>query len=471
MANVQVFRLFSLPPELIAHLINCLPKSELKRLRLVCRVLDEIACQYLFDRFVIAWDQENLKVAEEFFARSNLSRHCKKLVLDVQEFPSLNEYRYTETLIRQLANDFRARKVDRNAHPIPKPLRTRLDNLKWFEDPGTLRGRDKLLQGFRKRFTKGYRLYLEKRYQQGIYVKYHWTQQLWCRFLAEIFRKCPSLCRVEIQTFWEPYPQLIGDSVDSLLPTYPSSGMVARKWHPFYVRPRAPAFVEHVCGPLVSDLFTALHEVGHRLSHLELGYGCVATTDMSVYNNVNTRILIAESVVQNLTSLTLHLLHRSAFPAQLEPPEDNLLPALEAAQKLRYLKLWLSGGKAYREYDPRRPDLRPGLLICVFPRLMHLDLAGFSVAMDDLSVFLRRQKALRTLALVAIDLQAEDGHDETGSFSQLAIPPGSFPFLTTVSLKAPFRLCDDGTVLRVFSDFEWAVIKDEFQRCVCQVDH
>ncbi|KAL8828208.1 MAG: hypothetical protein Q9170_006704 [Blastenia crenularia] len=93
----------SLSNELLLPICASLSKHELKLIRQTCKSLSVCAEPFLFTTAVISTSATNIEVFEEVYQHPLFSQHVKILVYDVQEFPEVEDYDHS--FIRQIINE------------------------------------------------------------------------------------------------------------------------------------------------------------------------------------------------------------------------------------------------------------------------------------------------------------------------------------------------------------------------------
>ncbi|KAL8714814.1 MAG: hypothetical protein Q9220_001327 [cf. Caloplaca sp. 1 TL-2023] len=454
--------LLRLPAGLIALICKNTFKNDLKSLRRVCHKLDESARPYLFDTFIIAWDPDVIRAADEFFGHSSLSSYCQTLVFDVQCFKDLTRVQYIEHLVQQLASDFKERD---EISPIPWGMVMTLDQFDWFHDPGSTPDREQLVEQFGKHVLQGYAAYQNKRHEQEKMLNHHWSSHL-----ALILRRCSSIHRIEMQTAWRLYGQaeVKHDSLETLLPCYPCSGMVGRHWHSLYLRPALTVFHNFTSCPMVSDLLHAIHESRQRVTHLEFQYGCVISDDSPGRKDYETRWPIAESIFKDLKNINVFSLATNVIPRahQNELIEDMVLPALKFAQSLETFQFRAGTGVVFQNADPPRRTLLRAFPDYLLPRLTCIRLVDLQVTPTELFGFIARQTLLKSLMLQAIDIPDPSRSDGLRNWMVLFGHFRRHLALTNFSIEAPLRIVDGQSISVICGDTDWTETKYRFEEYV-----
>ena len=98
---------FSVPPEILHHLLMYLEKGDLENARLVCSLWSELTIEYLFDRIFFSNRSKDIEVFQAWTANSKCAAAVKELVYDVAILnPELSLHDYTVELWDHLACDY-----------------------------------------------------------------------------------------------------------------------------------------------------------------------------------------------------------------------------------------------------------------------------------------------------------------------------------------------------------------------------
>ena len=405
----------ALPTEIVTSIFSSLDKAEIKKLRLVCRYFNEVSLPLLFDRVIISSHEQDFSPFQNIVSNPGLIVHVKELTYDLQWFDDLNVARYILDLFTQLRGDIALRISDSNGNPegvpITKPLSEILKARNHFNDPGTTHAREKLLRPWIQYVQEGFWAYRRQWNAQNKIV-YGKTFP----YLERALRMCPAIQHVNVRASWEFQYQPLNDYLESLLPQYPSSGFLARHWHPLYLRPKSPDQLPDLyLSPkrlrLVEDVFSAIERSGSKLSRFSLGNGCTIRPNMregprSVCEHM-------QLVFRNLTRLSLDI--AADTPPMSSYIWDYLSPALSTAQSLKHLTFRVRNHSRWRHKDGIRWWLYDDLINCTFPGLEYLHLSGVVSSAEFFLSFFRKQPLLQSLHLDSIDL-CQEAVDEDWSY-------------------------------------------------------
>ncbi|KAL8810258.1 MAG: hypothetical protein Q9223_007795 [Gallowayella weberi] len=434
-----------MPTEIITEVFAALPKSDLKSVRLVCRRFDAIVQPILFDKLVISNVHSNGGLLREVVDKGKLANHVKTLVLDVPRFRNVTLGYYLQYLVRQIAEDLRARQSNPVSLKIPSSLKQELDLARWFQDPGSTHEREELLAVFGKDILSGYERYMEhSRTQDDVSSE---SDSDWWR---GCFWKCPNIQRLEVQTEWQAYPQQISHKIKSLLPVYLSSGYVARHWNPVFLRPEIPARYGWDSGPFLWDLFTTLSNAHKPIRNVIIGKGCEIRFRKFSHDGLQRIARSILTVFEHLTSLAFWF-NIEAFGNE-ESSVKYIGPALNSARNLRYLRLGANRPTHYSYAELARSNLLPLLKDCVWPELVELELFSMTASADSYLKLLRDQKSLKSLTLGSIDLQEDpSGLNSTANVKRFVEGLRSSLNLTAFSIKSPWTTRSASDVWEGFS--------------------
>lgn len=455
--------LTTLPTEILTSTIACLEKPDLKILRLVHSRFDEIAHPFLFNKAVISSNLEDLEVFRSIINDPRLAKHVTMMVFVVSSFRYYQFEYYVKELAGQLEQDLKIRKANVDVASIPETLRKHMEEVNWYKDPGSTRNREKLVALFQPHLIKGFDLYRETRRKRA-YATWCWRN--W-QFLLESFQKCPKLQAVEVQTVWQHYDQPINDNVESLLPTYSSSGYVARNWHPLYLRPVSPVQDGMIWDSLLTELLFALDKSKKQVSYLRIGSGCTVP-EPGMRNEKRTLLY------HNTMDVFRHLTVLSFETSLVFLPSSYYLvcwlrPALRVALSLRRLRLVCTNTTQYNHLNTLRYDFMPLCKGVVLPRLITLDLVGMLVSVEEFIGFLQNQKALTTLNIQMFDVKKESATDDK---DWLRLVEGLHSLkLTHFTIGGPLRFHCKWRVWKSIcpiddDETQWAKLKADIERRV-----
>ncbi|KAI4267004.1 MAG: hypothetical protein L6R38_008447 [Xanthoria sp. 2 TBL-2021] len=419
--------LSNMPTEIVSEVCSSLHKEDLKSLRLSCHRLDEITQSILFDKVVVTSMDDNAGLFECVVDNPHLAQHVKTLVFDFPRFQDVNAAYYIQYLVQQVEHDVACHLQ------TPEPLKKKLEDLNWFKDPGSTSGREIALAVFKQDLTHGYETYIAMRNKQEQCIDTSLPQ---C--VAVAFTKCVNVQQMEVQTEWQVYHQPIDDTLESLLPRFLSSGFVARRYNPLFLRPSLPMQESPSHEQLLSQLF----ESTNRVTQFKLGKGFVIPMD---------GLDSAKSpCFQHLTNLTLWT--STSFPATAPFLVDCLAPALRNARKLKHLQLGACNSTKYEHRNTYRLRLFPLLQGCVWPDLVTLKLTGIAASVKEFLTLFKSHKGLTSLFLTSMDIIVDDprasGREEyvakmNRDLVHLVWNMRRLMSLTEFSIEPPFRMHTD----------------------------
>ena len=94
-----------LPNEVLSLVLSHLFKSDLKKVRLVCRLWSEMAIPTLYERVYVSPHSKDLEVFNSIASNKHLSEVVKEVVYDASYFnPNLSKSVYLERLVDQTWN-------------------------------------------------------------------------------------------------------------------------------------------------------------------------------------------------------------------------------------------------------------------------------------------------------------------------------------------------------------------------------
>ncbi|KAL9604805.1 MAG: hypothetical protein Q9219_000253 [cf. Caloplaca sp. 3 TL-2023] len=383
--------LTALPIEIITQILPDLDKSQLKKLRLVCHYLNEACLSRVFDKVIASRAGPNFMPFHSITSTRRLNIHVKKIVCDLQTFEETTAAYYIRDVCTQFRGDILARLGTAEQSALPVELTQTLEACNYFEDPGTTHDREKILRPFIIHIREGFRTY-RKRWQAD---NSHTVKIL--SFVKSALRKCPNVREIELRGSWDFHYQPLNGQLESILPTYPSSGLVARQWHPLYLRPKSPGIS---LGPLnghrlVEDVFDIIKRSGQRISRFSIHEGITICHKMhSGTRSMSEHMPIA---FRNLVSLSLDV--SVVFDPDLAYSLDHLCPALQAAQGLKDLAFRASNYSVWRHRDSMRIWIYPLLRHCIFPRLTSLRLSAIKASPEEFLEIFWNQPVLESLDL------------------------------------------------------------------------
>ncbi|KAI4140539.1 MAG: hypothetical protein L6R39_005761 [Caloplaca ligustica] len=399
--GVQYSTLFTtLPAEIIAEVLSNLSKEDVKNVRLVCHYFEGAAVPLLYDRIVLSQQEPNFAPFDSIISTPKLSKRVKTLTYDMQWFDDLRSENYIVDLFHQLHEDLISRLADDDASTLSSQLRATVERVNWFQlrARATSRYRQSNLLEWWEDVERGYRAYHAHR-TRTYYTESSISNR---QRITTAFANCPNLRQVEMCGSWECYPQPISDDITSLLPRYHSSGLLARHWHPFWLRPRSPGQDYFHRMSLVEDMFDIIHDSGKQIDHLIIGNGCEIGPDMHV---VPTSMHVdMPFLFRSLTSLSLDVpVNPSVHPFYYV---EYLFSALQAAQNLKHLIFNGRNNSIWHHADDMRWDFsnRFPHSTLILPRLVSLHLGGMRGLAHHYFDFLNHQPQLKCLHLQAIDL-------------------------------------------------------------------
>lgn len=465
---VQVSRSIStMPTEIIIEVFATLHRSDLKSMRLMCHRFDELTHEFLFDKAVVSSANDNVGLFQSVLDNERFAKHVKILVFDIARFQDIDLAHYIQYLVQQIANDLNKRRHGPESIDIPDALKTSLEGSKWFKDPGRTRDREELLAAFHEDLNAGYTSYIRMRRGQELHIDSTFPQNV-----AAAFKRCPNVQQVEVQTAWEPCNGPVGDSMESLLPVYPSSGYSARCWRPLFLRPSYPVHggLDHTL-----SLLWLLDALSHRpqVSHLSFGRGGIQHLDDNAAlsypdDMVASGLRTVAALSQNLTHLNLWITIQFRLTPALS--ESSLTAALQNARHLKCLQFGACGSAAYEHHHLCRLSLLPLFKDCVFPDLIALELSGMIAFVDEYLMFFRNLRALSSLTLSSIDLQARLGIPIPTTINRFHEGIRSSLNLTAYSIVSPWNVHTAGVSWRPFFGTEGMKLKVAYERYVLYND-
>ncbi|KAL9015113.1 MAG: hypothetical protein Q9180_008902, partial [Flavoplaca navasiana] len=256
--------LLTLPTEIVSEVYSYLHKEDLKSVRLSCHRLDEITRPILFDKVVITSIGNNAGLFDCVIGNPQLAQYVKTLVVDVVRFRGFSAAYYIKHLIRQLEHDVARHLPAFALTPPAAVLLEKLRNAKWFQNRTRTRERTKALAVFD--LDRSFDTYIAVRNSQKNCVGPSLS-----RCVAMALSKCVNIQELEVQTEWLPYDRPVDATLESLLPRFSSSGIVARHHNPLLLRPMPPKEDDHSRRRFLLRLFEAVDKV----TKLKLGKGAV----------------------------------------------------------------------------------------------------------------------------------------------------------------------------------------------------
>lgn len=431
-----------MPTEIIFEVYSNLHKEDLKSVRLSCHRLDKIALPILFDKVVITSIEDNAGLFEYVINNFQLAQHVETLTVDISRFRDVDAAYYMKYLIQQLEHDVARHLPTFFLSPPAAVILKKLRKVKWFRDQRRTRDRVRALAVFG--LEHSYDTYMAVRDKQKGCVG-----TLLSRCVAMTLSKCANIQELEVQTEWLPYDRPIGDTLGSLLPRFPSSGIVARHHNPLLLRPEPP--VEEI--ECHKQFLVQLFEMVNQVTRLKLGRGFVVLTD---HLNV-----IKPPHLQNLTSLTLWI------PTPLSTDDsksiNRLTPALKHVRSLKQLHIGCSNTTTFGHLQMYRLPLLPLFQGCKWPQLVCLKLHGMVASAEDLLTLLKCHKSIRSLSLGSMDFHVDAPYANGTEACDAKISEDLVHLfrnvrqlmnLTGLSLEPPFRA--------EVSKFQWRPIGEDF---------
>lgn len=460
------------PPEVVTVISENLHKEDLKTVRFLCHYFEEVAIPLLYDKVIISDQEPNFAPFDCIIGNPRLSKHVKILVYDIQLFKHHRLENYLVHLFRQLNADLMSRLAGFDKSTLPQPLRKELERVRYFQDTMTTRGRLLILLPWKIDVERGHRT----NRSHNTRINYAQSSISIRHRMTAAFNNCSGLQRVEIGASWTHYSQPIGDDINSLLPKYYSSGLLARSWHPFWLRPKNPSQECRERSPLVEDVFDIIRDSGKQMTHLSIGKGCNIGPELHV---VPTSMFIDMPLVfKGLTSLSLEVSKRD-LPRSHNYTIQCLRPALRTARGLKHLTFKASNYSLLGHVDTMRYPLYPLFQDLIFPALVSVHLSGVTGTVNRYLEFLRSQPLLQSLHLDSIDLLQ---HREQGNAGSCVVQPtyeSCFYFieglrqiqaLNYFSIVWPLRLYNNavgvGAEYYVPDKRDWPTIKALLERYV-----
>ncbi|KAL8872716.1 MAG: hypothetical protein Q9198_007161 [Flavoplaca austrocitrina] len=375
--------LSTLPTEIVSEVYSYLHKEDLKIVRLSCHRLDEITRPILFDKVVITSLGNNASLFDCVVDNPQLAQYVKTLVVDVLRFRGFSAAYYIKHLIRQLEHDVARHLPAFALTPPAAVLFKKLRKAKWFKNRTRTRDRTRALAVF------------DLDHSYDTYIAVHDSQKgcvgsSLSRCVAMALSKCVKVQELEVQTEWLPYDRPVGATLESLLPRFSSSGMVARHHNPLLLRPMPPKEDELSHWRFLLQLFNAVDKV----TTLKLGKGVVTVQDQ-----LDT---LEPLGFQHLANLTVWI--PATFSPDVPIPVNHLTLALQNARTLKQLNIGCSNTTSFEHVDMFRLRLLPLLQSCFWPQLDSLKLYGMVASARDLSSMLEGHKGIKSLSLGSMDL-------------------------------------------------------------------
>ncbi|KAL8982869.1 MAG: hypothetical protein Q9205_002746 [Flavoplaca limonia] len=363
--------LSTLPTEIVSEVYSYLHKEDLKIVRLSCHRLDEITRPILFDKVVITSLGNNASLFDCVVDNPQLAQYVKTLVVDVLRFRCFSAAYYIKHLIRQLEHDVARHLPAFALTPPAAVLFKKLRKAKWFKNRTRTRDRTRALAVF------------DLDHSYDTYIAVHDSQKgcvgsSLSRCVAMALSKCVKVQELEVQTEWLPYDRPVGATLESLLPRFSSSGMVARHHNPLLLRPMPPKEDELSHWRFLLQLFNAVDKV----TTLKLGKGVVTVQDQ-----LDT---LEPLGFQHLANLTVWI--PATFSPDVPIPVNRLTLALQNARTLKQLNIGCSNTTSFEHVDMFRLRLLPLLQSCFWPQLDSLKLYGMVASARDLSSLLEGHK-------------------------------------------------------------------------------
>ena len=463
--------LLNMPTEIHNKVFTYLHKEDLKILRCLCHRLDHTTSPFLFDKVVITSIIDNAVLFECVVNNPNLAQHVKTIVFDIPQFRDVNAAYYFQYLMQQMQND-----VDKHlpgmalAKPqedimkmvqdmkectepgqqgfalihAPEVLLKDLEKARFFRDSGQTRDRVAVLATFNQDLASCYDIYVNMRTKRQEIIDTSLP-----RCMTDAFTKCVNVREVEVQTEWQAYEQPIDDRLESLSPIFPSSGAVARHYHPLLLRPTRPVQGDFSHKQFLLRLFEKIGCAQNQIVHIKLGKGFIIPMDgLDIVDTLPRNI--ANSFL-HLTSLTLWM---STYPLRTARYlADCVEAALKNVPKLKHLAIGAYNTTKYEHMDMYRLRLFPLFQGCVWPELRTLALTGMVGSGKEFLSLFKSHRGLRSLCLSSITIRV-DSHspctskDGTASISKdlmhLFRNMGRLmKNLTELSIEFPFKTQSD----------------------------
>ncbi|KAL8896500.1 MAG: hypothetical protein Q9192_003063 [Flavoplaca navasiana] len=375
--------LLTLPTEIVSEVYSYLHKEDLKSVRLSCHCLDEITRPILFDKVVITSLGNNASLFDCVVDNPQLAQYVKTIVVDVLRFRGFSAAYYIEHLVRQLEHDVARHLPAFALTPPAAVLFKKLRKAKWFKNRRRTRDRIKALAVF------------DLDHSYDTYIAVHDSQKgcvgsSLSRCVARALSKCVKVQELEVQTEWLPYDRPVDATLESLLPRFSSSGIVARHHNPLLLRPMPPKEDDCSHRRFLLQLFEAVDKV----TNLKLGKGAVTLPD---------QLDALEPLgFKHLANLTLWI--PGTFSPNLSTPVNRLTPALQNARTLKQLNVGCSNTTSFEHVNMFRLRLLPLLQGCLWPQLVSLKLSGMVASASDLSSLFEGHKGIKSLSMGSMDL-------------------------------------------------------------------
>lgn len=375
--------LSTLPTEIVSEVYSYLHKEDLKSVRLSCHRLDGITRPILFDKVVITSLGNNASLFDCVVDNPQLAQCVKTLVVDVLRFRGFSAAYYIKHFIRQLEHDVARHLPAFALTPPAAVLFKKLRKAKWFKNRWRTRDRTRALAVF------------DLEHSYGTYIAVHDSQK-GCvgsslyRCVAMALSKCFNVQELEVQTEWLPYDRPVDTTLESLLPRFSSSGIVARHHNPLLLRPMPPKEDDHSHRQFLLQLFEAVGKV----TTFKVGKGAVTLSDQ-----LDT---LEPLGFQHLANLIVWI--PAMFSPDVPIPVNRLTLALQNARTLKRLNIGCSNTTSFEHVDMFRLRLLPLLQGCLWPQLVSLRLYGMVASARDLSSLFEGHKGIKSLSLGSMDL-------------------------------------------------------------------
>ena len=422
-----------LPNEILSIILSYLFKSDLKRIRLVCKLWSEMAIPTLYDRVYVSPHSRDLEVFNSIASEKHLSKFVKELVYDASSFDmDLSKSVYlsrllsqTEELIAELAEETVFNSPDRHVNSF----------LKFAQGPY----QDLLQPIFTYRFVdQGYSRYCELAEEQ---------EELFDsgQFLVELcqgLRSLPKLHRVTIHDEWQrddQYQQRALLDPVALRPLRPFYTPLARGWNPLFLEP-SPWSPNGLRIPQKDDshmqcqaMIRALSLSKSCICHLRICPSSRRGISSHFFNtclgaSMSNHSIKVFSGLKRL-DLTITSTGESAigdFGGVTLPDLTKLLASIHRLVNLTLMFIVFPFFHTPEMFDLR--DLFGPLGDCSW-NLCFLHLSGFAATQSYLHDFLKRQHNVQHLSLADFELLDGDWATMLDKIKALALPLKEFGLL------------------------------------------
>ena len=388
----------NLPIEVLLMIFKLLDKSHLKAIRCACKFFKSLVSPRLFDKIYISPHSQNLDVFRQISEHSDLCRHPRELVYDVQRFEANIELReYSKKLSHQLHCLFELWPGSQ-IHHADKEIEELLCEVKNRSSKHEIYSTYRVVQ-------RGLEIYREKAEEEE---HYNSGQMFGC--LCVGLMKLPYLDKVEFQTAWDDRRL---SSVDwSKSPRDPRflSSPLARSWSPFHLKPEAP-FIDANTVHEFDNVISAFSLTKRPLRELQSGSRVEVPYEKFSTNSRLSRTFRQHSlpVMYSLECLNLQVdTKRFSMEEDLSQrlAKEKILSVDLLAATLRHLprlrRLSLSGG--IQDDGNGLLSISELFQAVRFPHLKVLKLCAMLGSAADILAFLRAQPRLCHLELSFIEL-------------------------------------------------------------------